>query len=69
MTPMKLKDAVRLLESNGFILIRSNGHMIYGNGSVRIALAHQRIVTAGVARSLYKAIKEAKSEIEVKVYA
>lgn len=58
MKPMRIQDAVKLLESNGFVLIRSNGHIVYACGTVRIAIAHQRIVSVGVMRSIYKAIDQ-----------
>jgi predicted RNA binding protein YcfA (HicA-like mRNA interferase family) len=58
MKPMKFSDVIRLLEDNGFQLIRSNGHMVYANGIVRIALAHSRVVSPGVMRSVVKAIKQ-----------
>lgn len=64
MKPMKLIEIIKLLESNGFTLLRSNGHLIYGNGIVRIALSHQRIVTPGVMRSVEKAINKAKSDFQ-----
>ena len=64
MKPLKLNEVVRLLLDNGFVLIRSNGHSIYGCKTVRIALAHQRIVTPGVMRSVYKAIEQAKSDFQ-----
>ena len=59
MKPMKMFEVVRLLESNGFVLIRSNGHIVYACKTIRIAIAHQRIVSVGVMRSIYKAIKQA----------
>jgi predicted RNA binding protein YcfA (HicA-like mRNA interferase family) len=59
MKPMKTSEAIRLLEQNGFTLIRSSGHLVYANGIVRIVLAHQRIVSPGVVRSVYKALKQA----------
>ena len=59
MKPMRFQEAVKLLESNGFILIRSNGHIVYACGTVRIAIAHQRIVSVGVMRLIHKAIKQA----------
>jgi predicted RNA binding protein YcfA (HicA-like mRNA interferase family) len=62
MKPMKLHEAIDLLESNGFTLIRSNGHKVYAKGSVRIAIAHQRVVSVGVVRSVVKAVRQAKSE-------
>lgn len=62
MKPMKTVEAIRLLEQNGFCLIRSNGHYIYGCKTVRIALAHDKMVTAGVMRKVYRAIDMAKSE-------
>ena len=63
MKPMKTREVIELLEQNGFVLIRSNGHSIYGKGAVRIALAHQRLVTPGVMRSVLKAINQAKGEV------
>jgi len=67
---MKLNECVKLLEANGFVLVRSNGHSIYACGKVHIALAHQRIVTPGVLRSVHRAIASAKSEsAEGKAYA
>jgi len=62
MKPMRLNEAVKLLESNGFVLIRSNGHKVYAKGSVRVAIAHQPIVSVGVVRSVVKAVRQAKSE-------
>ena len=67
MKPMRFSEVVKLLEDNGFCLVRSNGHQIYANGGVRIALAHQRIVSVGVIRSVHKAIKQVNEG--VKVYA
>ena len=70
MKPMRLQEVVKLLESHGFTLVRSNGHDIYSNGRVSIALAHQRVVTPGVMRSVTKAIERANSGFnERKVYA
>ena len=65
MKPIRTNDAIKLLEENGFIFIRSNSHMIFGNGEIRIALAHQRTVSPGVARSINRAIKQCKSEIRI----
>jgi len=31
MQPMRFKDCVKLLESHGFTLIRSNSHQVYAN--------------------------------------
>jgi len=61
MKPMKTNDAIALLVDNGFIQLRSNGHVIYGRGIVRIALSHDRMVSPGVMRKLLQAIKQAKS--------
>lgn len=62
MRPMQLKDAVSLLQSNGFTLLRSNGHLIYGCGIVRVVLSHSRIVAPGVVRQVYKAIALVQSQ-------
>ena len=69
MKPMKLLEVIKLLEDNGFKLLRSNGHVIYGNGEARVALSHQRVVSVGVMRNVMKAIRLAKSGSEVKVHA
>ena len=61
MKSMKLLEVVKMLELNGFTLMRSNGHLIYGNGVVRVALAHARIVSPGVLRSVMKAIGHVQS--------
>jgi predicted RNA binding protein YcfA (HicA-like mRNA interferase family) len=58
MKPMKTNEAIRLLESNGFTLIRSSGHLVYANGVIRIVLAHQREVSPGVTRQVYRALKQ-----------
>jgi predicted RNA binding protein YcfA (HicA-like mRNA interferase family) len=63
MKPMKFNEVTKLLETNGFTLIRSNGHIVYANGTIRIALAHSRVVSPGVVRSVYKAIKQAEQAI------
>ena len=63
MKPMRFQEAVKLLESNGFVLIRSNGHLVYACGTVRIAIAHQRIVSVGVMRSIYKAFAKVSKVI------
>ena len=60
MKPQRYTDVVKLLESHGFTLIRSNSHQVYANGTVRIALAHSRIVSPGVVRSVMKAIKQSE---------
>lgn len=61
MKPLKLKQLVSLLESNGFVLVRSNGHMVYANGIVRLAIAHKRTVSPGVVREAMKAIKQVQT--------
>lgn len=61
MTPMKFKEVVSLLESNGFTLIRSNGHQTYAKGVHRVVLAHQRMVSPGVLRGVLKTIKQANT--------
>ena len=69
MKPMKMNEVTKLLESKGFKLIRSNGHIVYACGIVRIALAHQRVVSPGVVRSVYRAIaqiEQANQAIELK---
>jgi predicted RNA binding protein YcfA (HicA-like mRNA interferase family) len=60
MQPMKLNDCIKLLESHGFILLRSNGHMIFGCGVIRVVLAHSRIVSPGLMRDVQKAIAKTK---------
>ena len=61
MKQMRLIEVVRLLSENGFVMLRSNGHMVYGNGTVRVALAHDRNVAPGVVRQVFKAIEQSKN--------
>jgi predicted RNA binding protein YcfA (HicA-like mRNA interferase family) len=68
MKPMKLIEVVKMLELNGFTLIRSSGHSIYGCGHIRIAIAHQRIVSPGLLRSVHKAIESSKSVFKGEMY-
>ena len=66
MKQLRLRDLVSLLESHGFTLLRSNGHMVYGCGVVRIALAHDRMVSPAVVREAYKAISKVELLNQVK---
>lgn len=66
MKSMKLLEVVKMLELNGFTLMRSNGHLIYGHGTLRVALAHARIVSPGVLRSVMRVINQSQ-EIQRKV--
>lgn len=63
MKPMKTNEAIRLLESNGFTLIRSSGHLVYANGVVRIVLAHQREVSPGVTRQIHKTLTKVLGKV------
>lgn len=65
MKPMKLNELVKLLESNGFVLIRSSGHLVYAKGPIRLALAHQRVVSPGVMREAMKALKTSQVPMTV----
>jgi predicted RNA binding protein YcfA (HicA-like mRNA interferase family) len=69
MKQMRLNDVVAMLKAEGFELVRSNGHVIYSRGAVRVVLAHKRLVSPGVMRGVHKAIAQAKSESEQKARA
>jgi predicted RNA binding protein YcfA (HicA-like mRNA interferase family) len=65
MKPLKINEAIKLLESHGFTMLRSNGHMVFGLRTIRVALSHGRICSPGIMREITKAIKQAESQ-EVK---
>ena len=67
MVPMKINDMIRLLESNGFALIRSGHHRVYAHGAIKVVLSHGRIVSPGVVRGALRSIEQAKNR--EKVYA
>lgn len=47
---MKNRDLVRILRDNNFNLIRSNGHSIYSNGIVTIAVPNHHEHSKGLVR-------------------
>lgn len=51
---MKLKDLIRELEHNGFRLIRQSGHMIFGNGSVSVAIPRAKFVNGKTVHFILK---------------
>ena len=57
MKPMKTKDVEILLKKNNYLLIRSNGHKVFSNGKSSVAIAHDRVQSVGVMRTIYKTLK------------
>lgn len=51
---MKQKELIRMIEKIGFNLLRSNGHMIYGRGEVRIAIPHHKVINGRTAHFILK---------------
>ena len=51
---MKLKDLVRELENNGFCLIRQSGHMIFGNGTISVAIPRSKFVNGKTVHFIFK---------------
>ena len=52
---MKLRDLIRELESLGFRLVRSGKHLVYGKGSVTVAVPHNNQVNRYTAKAILKA--------------
>jgi predicted RNA binding protein YcfA (HicA-like mRNA interferase family) len=51
---MKQSELIRLLEDAGFILVRSNGHLIYKRGGVALAVPHHRMVNGRTAHNVLR---------------
>ena len=51
---MRQSELIRLLESAGFVLVRSNGHLIYKRGGVALAVPHSRMVNGRTAHNVLK---------------
>lgn len=49
---MKNRDLIRILINNSFQLIRSNGHAIYSNGIVTVAVPHKKSHNIGLVRRI-----------------
>ena len=53
---MKTKDFCRIIESVGFVLVRSSDHIVYSNGQRNVAVPHQKEINRMMARRLLKEI-------------
>lgn len=60
---MKNRELIKILEQNGFQFKRSNGHMIYSNGTKTIALPHHTQHSRGLARRLLQQMGIDKQQI------
>ena len=54
---MKLKDLIRILESNKFYLVRQSGHMIFSNGIKSVAIPRSRELNG---KTVYFILKNAE---------
>ena len=51
---MKAKDITRILLQNGFVLLRSNGHLIYGKEGKTVAVPNKREIKSGTSHGILK---------------
>lgn len=51
---MKLKDLIKILESNGFYLKRSGKHLAYSNGTVTVFVPHHKEVKSWTVNKIRK---------------
>lgn len=51
---MKNKDLIRILKDNNFMLVRSNGHEIYSNGQISVAVPHGKEHSKGLVRRIFQ---------------
>lgn len=62
MKPMKQREVVSMLASEGFTLASQGEHSIYANANgIRIPVPHHRVIAAGTLRDIIKAIRRAKA--------
>lgn len=60
---MKKKDLLRLLKDYNFVFVRSNGHMIYSNGTITVAVPNHMEHSRGLVRRLLTQAGLNKEEI------
>jgi predicted RNA binding protein YcfA (HicA-like mRNA interferase family) len=60
---MKNKELIRILKDHNFVLIRANGHMIYSNGTITIAVPNHMEHSKGLVRRLLTQAGLNKEEI------
>lgn len=48
------KEFIRILNQNGFYMVRSNKHMIFSNGTQTVAVPHTKVVNNMLAKRLMK---------------
>lgn len=61
---MKRKDFERLLKDAGYVVLRSNGHITWGNSAGHtVAVPHGKELNKMVARRLIKEITQANPEM------
>lgn len=58
MKAMKKQDVVRLLIDNGFYILRQGEHEVWANATVRVFLPRHGVISPGVMRDIWKAIRK-----------
>lgn len=49
---LKTNEVIKVLNAHNFVLVRSNKHLIYSNGSFTVAVPHGRVCSRGLIRRL-----------------
>ncbi len=61
---MKNRDLLRILKDYNFYLVRSNGHEIYSNGQITVAIPHGHEHSKGLVRRILQHAKLSKQQIQ-----
>lgn len=54
---MKQRDMIKLLEKNGWVLVRKSKHLIYAKGQSRIAVTHAKIIKRNTVKQMLQIMK------------
>jgi len=54
---MKTRDLIKVLERQGFYLLRQGEHKIYSNGVIEINIPHSRTTSSGMVHQAFKSLK------------
>jgi predicted RNA binding protein YcfA (HicA-like mRNA interferase family) len=54
---MKHREMLKILERNGFLLKRSNKHMIYVRENITVAIPHAKTLSIGLCRRILQQAK------------
>lgn len=56
MTSLKTRELIRYIEAKGYYLKRMSKHIIYSNGTLSVAIPHDKVVSPGTLRDVLSTV-------------